>query len=271
MPPASIDPAASRRRAAARHPAGLPDARLERDRDSAAGGRGGASSAGARGVAVHCDAVQAAGKIRVDVAALGRRLARRSARTSSTDRWAPRRCGCVPSSSSHPLLLGGGQERRRRASTENVAAIVGFGEAARHAAAELDARHAHLVVAARSLRDEASRAIDDVRVHCQGSPRLPNTSHLAVAGVEGEALTIRLDLAGFRGLDRLGLRVGHGRAEPDAARDGPLRRGGAVVVARELRPDQHRGRGRLVPGGVGRGGRARCAGWRRPSRLRRLR
>ncbi len=34
-------------------------------------------------------------------------------------------------------------------------------------------------------------------MHCQGSPRLPNTSHLAVAGVEGEALTIRLDLAGF--------------------------------------------------------------------------
>ncbi|HVR29050.1 MAG TPA: aminotransferase class V-fold PLP-dependent enzyme, partial [Thermoanaerobaculia bacterium] len=40
-------------------------------------------------------------------------------------------------------------------------------------------------------------SIEDVRVHCQGSARLPNTSHFAVAGVEGEALVIRLDLAGF--------------------------------------------------------------------------
>jgi cysteine desulfurase len=147
------------------------------------------------GVAVHCDAVQAAGKIRVDVAALGV-----DSLTIGAHKFhGPLGAAALwmrPDRELAPLLLGGGQERRRRASTENVAAIVGFGEAARWAAAELDSRHAHLA----SLRDrfEAGLAsIDDVRIHCQESPRLPNTSHLAVAGVEGEALTIRLDLAGF--------------------------------------------------------------------------
>jgi cysteine desulfurase len=147
------------------------------------------------GIAVHCDAVQAAGKIHVDVGALGV-----DSLTIGAHKFhGPLGAAALwmrPERELAPLLLGGGQERRRRASTENVAAIVGFGEAARWAATELDSRHAHLA----SLRDrfEAGLAgVDDVHVHCQASPRLPNTSHLAVAGVEGEALTIRLDLAGF--------------------------------------------------------------------------
>ena len=148
-----------------------------------------------RGVAVHCDAVQAAGKIRVDVEALG---------VDSLAIGAHKFHGPLGAAALwvrterdlHPFLLGGGQERRRRASTENVAAIVGFGEVSRWAAAELDSRRARLS----TLRDRFERgvtAIEDVRVHCQSSPRLPNTSHLAIVGVEGEALVIRLDLAGF--------------------------------------------------------------------------
>ncbi|HVR30914.1 MAG TPA: cysteine desulfurase family protein, partial [Thermoanaerobaculia bacterium] len=148
-----------------------------------------------RGVRLHCDAVQAAGKIPVSVAELGADAVTLGAHKfhgplGAAALWVR------PGFELRPFLLGGGQERRRRASTENVAAIVGFGEAARHAAAELERRRAHL----ESLRDrlEAGLAsIEDVRVHCQGSARLPNTSHFAVAGVEGEALVIRLDLAGF--------------------------------------------------------------------------
>jgi cysteine desulfurase len=114
----------------------------------------------------------------------------------------------------HPLLLGGGQERRRRASTENVAAIVGFGEVARHAAAELEARHA-LLSTLRDRFEQGLDAVDDVRVHCQSSPRLPNTSHFAVDGVEGEALTIRLDLAGFS--VSTGSACASGTVEPSAS------------------------------------------------------
>jgi cysteine desulfurase len=147
------------------------------------------------GVAIHCDAVQAAGKVPIDVEALG---------VDSLVIGAHKFHGPLGAAALWlrsdvelaPHLLGGSQERRRRASTENVAAIVGFGRAALDAASELPARASHLAM----LRDRFEAgvaAIDDVRVHCQSSPRLPNTSHVAIAGVEGESLTIRLDLAGF--------------------------------------------------------------------------
>jgi cysteine desulfurase len=148
-----------------------------------------------RGVPLHCDATQAAGKIPIDVGALGVATLAVGAHKfhgplGAAALW-------VRSDRDlEPLLRGGGQERRRRASTENVPAVVGFGAIAAHAARELPARAAHLA----GLRDRFERglaAIGDVTVHCAGSPRLPNTSHLAVAGVEGEALVIRLDLAGF--------------------------------------------------------------------------
>ncbi len=96
-----------------------------------------------------------------------------------------------------PLLVGGSQERRRRASTENVPALVGLGEAAAAAKEEMARR----TVLLSGLRDrfeaELARRVLGVVFHCQASPRLPNTSHVAFPGVEGEALLIRLDLAGF--------------------------------------------------------------------------
>src|SRR5688572_4598301 len=101
-----------------------------------------------RGVAIHCDAVQAAGKIQLDVES----LAVDSLAIGAHKFHGPLGAAALwmrPEHDLHPLLLGGGQERRRRASTENVAAIVGFGEVARHAAAELDSRRALLS----SLRD----------------------------------------------------------------------------------------------------------------------
>ena len=166
-----------------------------------------------RGVAVHCDAVQAAGKIHIDVEALGID----SLAIGAHKFHGPLGAAALwmrPDYELHPYLLGGGQERRRRASTENVAAIVGFGEVSRWAAAELDARRAHLA----TLRDRFERgvtAIDDARVHCQSSPRLPNTSHVAIAGVEGEGLVIRLDLAGFS--VSTGSACASGAVEPSAA------------------------------------------------------
>jgi cysteine desulfurase len=95
-----------------------------------------------------------------------------------------------------PLLVGGSQERRRRASTENVPALVGLGEAARLAAAELAARGRHLA-ALRDRFEAAAAALPGARLHSTAAPRLPNTAHLAFPGVEAEALMIRLDLAGF--------------------------------------------------------------------------
>lgn len=95
-----------------------------------------------------------------------------------------------------PLLIGGGQERHRRAGSSDVPAIVGLGVACATAAEELEERARHLG----ALRDhfEAELGeIDDVSVHCVDSPRLPNTSHVAFGGVDADSLVIRADLRGY--------------------------------------------------------------------------
>ncbi len=147
------------------------------------------------GVPLLCDAVQAAGKVPIDVSALnadyvvvaGHKV---NGPMGAAALW------IREGSDFTPLLVGGSQERHRRASTENVAACAGLGLALEVATRELDAR----VRSASELRDQFERAvreIPDVRIHCADSPRLPNTSNLAFEGVLGQDLLIRLDLAGF--------------------------------------------------------------------------
>jgi cysteine desulfurase len=148
-----------------------------------------------RGVWMHCDAVQSAGKVAVDVGALD---------VDSLVIGAHKFHGPLGAAALwirqdaefSAGLVGGSQERGRRAGTENVAAIVGFGEACRLGRLELGERYSFL----RGLRDrfeDGLTDIPDVKIHCRDSPRLPHTSHLAILGVEGEALLIRLDLAGY--------------------------------------------------------------------------
>jgi cysteine desulfurase len=148
-----------------------------------------------RGVPLLCDAVQAVGKVPVSVTELGADYVTLGGHkfhgpAGVAALWV--RGGAEL----EPLLVGGSQERRRRAGTENVAGIVGLGAAAALAAVEIDQRGRHLA-ALRDRFEAAAGRLPGARVHCAGAPRLPNTSHLAFAGVEGEALLIRLDLAGF--------------------------------------------------------------------------
>jgi cysteine desulfurase len=148
-----------------------------------------------RGIPVLADAVQAVGKILVDVAEVGADYLVLGGHKfygplGSAALWVR------PGAPLEPLMAGGGQERRLRPSTENVPAIVGLGEASRLAAEELPRRTADLAV----LRDRFEAGLAEIPgsvVHCAGSLRLPQTSHVAFAGVEGEALQIRLDVAGF--------------------------------------------------------------------------
>ena len=148
-----------------------------------------------RGIPLLCDAVQAVGKIAVDVEQLGADFLVLGAHKFGGPLGAAalrvREGSAVDS-----FLVGGSQERRRRAGTENVAALVGLGAAAALARAELASRTARLA-ALRDRFEAGLTAIPGAVVHCAGAPRLPNTSHIALSGVEGEALLIRLDLAGF--------------------------------------------------------------------------
>ncbi len=152
-----------------------------------------ARAAHARGALVHCDAVQAAGKLGVDVRALGVDLLTLSAHKL----YGPKGVGCLylkRGTPMLPLVRGGGQERNRRAGTENVAGIVGFGAAAALALESQDAESARLA----ALRDRLEKrllALGRVRRNGEAS-RLANTTNLSFEGTEAESLLMALDLEG---------------------------------------------------------------------------
>jgi len=154
-----------------------------------------AREARARGALFHTDAVQAAGRIPMDVSEWGIDLLSLSAHKLHGPKGAGalyvRKGTALP-----PHTPGGGQEKRLRAGTENTPGHVGFGAAARLARARRERDSA----AVASLRDRLEGSIlarvPGARAVGAGAPRLPNTAAIGFAGVSGEALLIRLDLEG---------------------------------------------------------------------------
>jgi cysteine desulfurase len=143
---------------------------------------------------LHSDAVQAAGRIPLDLASLDADMLSLSAHKIG----GPKGTGALvlkPGVSVEPLLKGGGQERRRRAGTENVPGIVGFGVAAELAAGDL-AKTAGIKALRDRLEAGARGIAPDAVVLSANVARLPNTSCIAVPGVRAETLVIGLDLAG---------------------------------------------------------------------------
>ena len=146
------------------------------------------------GALLHCDAVQAAGKIAVDFSALGADLMTVSAHKLG----GPAGAGALIVADHVQLTArqrGGGQERGRRAGTENLPGIVGFGVAAEIAAAELDAA-AKLAGLRDDLERRAIAAVPGAIVFGREAARLPNTTCLALPGLTSELLIMALDLAG---------------------------------------------------------------------------
>ena len=149
-----------------------------------------------RGALMHTDAVQSAGKIPVDVRALGVDLLAVAAHKLNGPKgagalWVKRGTRMVP------ILTGGKHERSRRAGTENVPAIAGFGTAARLAASKLQTE----AVRIGALRDrlEATVVKDVPGTAVNGAPdaRVPNTTNISFDRVEAESLLIALDLEGI--------------------------------------------------------------------------
>jgi cysteine desulfurase len=140
--------------------------------------------------------VQAAGKVAVDVVALGVDYVTVGAHKfhgplGAAALWLRQGARFAP------LLSGGSQESRVRAGTENVPAIVGFGRAAALAAEELGDRSRSLARLRDRFEAAALRDILGAVVHGAASPRLPNTSSVRFAGIDAHALLIRLDLRGY--------------------------------------------------------------------------
>jgi cysteine desulfurase len=160
-----------------------------------------------RGIHMHCDAVQAAGKIDLDVDALNVDTLSLSAHKMH----APKGVGALyvrrgTTMQSH--LLGGSQERRRRPGTENVPLAAAFGVAATLAS---DAKPRADV---RALRDRFESMIASMGVTINGArvDRLPNTSSVVFPGGDGEGIVIALDLLGVAA--STGSACSSGRVEP---------------------------------------------------------
>jgi cysteine desulfurase len=145
------------------------------------------------GALVHCDAVQAAGKIPVDVKALGVDLLTLSAHKLG----GPQGVGALwvaPQLDIDPVQRGGGQERGLRAGTENVAGIVAFGAAA---AAARDGGAGDRLAVLRAGLEAGVRAAQPLAViYGEAQPRLPNTACIGLPGVAAETQVMALDLAG---------------------------------------------------------------------------
>jgi cysteine desulfurase len=183
-----------------------------------------AALARAAGARFHCDAVQAAGKLSLDVQAAGADLLSLAAHKlygppGAAALYVRRRTRLVP------LVHGGHQERSRRAGTENLAALVGFGLAATRAAERLASDEPRqLALLGERLLEGLVRAIPDTRLNGDPARRLATVVNLCFSGVDGEAV--------LHELDRERITVSTGSA-CSAATPGPSH----VLTAMGLRPE----------------------------------
>ena len=149
------------------------------------------------GIRFHVDAVQAAGKLKLDVDGIGCHLLT----ISGHKMHAPQGTGALfvrRGTRLEPLFAGGAHERQRRAGTENVAGIVGLGKAAECA---MEGLRNGAPERMRSLRDKLESGIlqrvTDAGINGGSAPRVANTTNLWFDHLEGEALVIALDLHGL--------------------------------------------------------------------------
>jgi len=149
-----------------------------------------------RGILMHTDAVQSAGKVAIDVDEIDVDMLSISAHKLH----GPKGVGALylrKGKDIEPLLSGGGHERGKRAGTENVAGIVGFGKACELAMSEMAKNSAHVT----ALRDELERriftSIPHLVLNGHSERRLPNTLNISIEGTEGEMLQIQCDLNGL--------------------------------------------------------------------------
>ena len=149
----------------------------------------------AHGALIHCDAIQGAGKIHVDIKKLGVDFLS----LSSHKFGGPQGVGALVMREDRPVLaqmVGGGQEMGRRSGTENVAGIAGFGEAARLAAMELD-QFAELTTMRNFMEEQLAKVAPSRKVIGSDVARLPNTSCVTMPGVRSDTQVMALDLVGI--------------------------------------------------------------------------
>ncbi len=183
--------------------------------------------AAAAGVYFHTDAVQAAGKISIDV----NRIGCHALSISGHKVHAPQGVGALyvrKGTRIRPLFYGGRHERSRRAGTENVPGIVGLGKAAQLAKEALDRGDDKKMAAMRDRLQQGILArIEEASINGDDAPRVPNTTNIHFDYIDGEAMVIALDLKGLA--VSTGAACSSGAIEPSH-----------VLLAMGLRPDRAR-------------------------------
>jgi cysteine desulfurase len=149
----------------------------------------------AAGGLLHVDAIQALGKIQINIDEIGADLVSLSAHKLGGPKGTGALVLAEGLSGVEPLLRGGGQERGRRAGTENVAGIAGFGAAVSAAMQTLDA-DAKRLQSLRNRLETGLRETPGVIVFADSAPRLPNTTLFTAPGMRAETAVIGFDLAG---------------------------------------------------------------------------
>ena len=151
-----------------------------------------------RGILFHTDAVQAMGAIPIDVNAMNIDMLSMSGHKFH----GPKGIGVLyVRKGVHPdiFMHGGAQERGQRAGTENLAGIVGIGKAIELATQNLEANAARMSRLRDKLIDGILAEIPEVRLNGHRTERLPNNVNVSIRYIEGEAMLLRLDLAGIAG------------------------------------------------------------------------
>jgi cysteine desulfurase len=172
----------------------------------------------------HTDAVQAAGKIPIDVNKIGCDLLT----ISGHKIHGPQGVGALyvrKGTLLEPMLYGGSHERSRRAGTENVPGIVGLGKAAELAISGFERGDDRKMAAARDHLERELLEIEATGLNGEGAPRVPNTTNIYFDSIDGEALVIALDLKGLA--VSTGAACSSGAIEPSH-----------VLTAMGLRPDR---------------------------------
>jgi cysteine desulfurase len=179
------------------------------------------------GVCFHTDAVQAVGKVAIDV----KRIGCHALSISGHKMHAPQGVGALyvrKGTRLQPLFYGGRHERSRRAGTENVPGIVGLGKAAQIAKEALDRGDDEKMAAMRDRLQQGILAqVEEAGVNGDGAARVPNTTNIHFDHIDGEAMVIALDLKGMA--VSTGAACSSGAIEPSH-----------VLVAMGLRTDQAR-------------------------------
>ena len=152
-----------------------------------------------KGVAFHTDAVQAAGKVSIDTEKIPADLISISAHKF----YGPKSVGALfirdsfsQKNTLPPLIHGGGQERGKRSGTENIAGIVGLGAASAIARNEMDQDESRIRLMRDKLLEELTKNISGIKLNGNLEKMLWNTLNLSIEGVQGDSLSMNLDIEG---------------------------------------------------------------------------